>query len=473
MGDSLAALLPEPEKEYEKYITGMFSLLSFFLSSDDDGGTGLILQAIQQAVSEIENYIREFNFEEIGSKLRARWAYLNQCLKTLKDTRDDGVLPDWKSFLQDQAGADTADSAYNLTHELWDLHIVTTMQKGALDLWSWGETLVLMCRKLLIQTVALEEAKANLVGDQAQTLAARATWWGHYDQFANEVAAVTPRAWRFIQDQIDNRLCRVVMGTNVPWAREFAKDTAVGGNIYDSYGVFAERRPWDPWGPWNPAHTGQAKPDPTWEPDAVLVSLSWSWNANGTPTVPVVQLDVIQRAYRDYIAGKIGNASADTDPGLASQLDTAVAGIMNTIDQWVSQLATWVSAVPPRAPANPPSWTLNEDNGNRWPDGAILQYSYSLGNVPSENGPSLGDASGLPTRWTANIKPQAAQYPKLTFSAAEDKMAGGTARYVYRKITLPASSGKPGSITISEVAAMTVNETTWTDTYVYPSQQST
>ena len=107
---------------------------------------------------------------------------------------------------------------FDVTEGIWNVHVADKWEVGALDGWAAAQSMVLHCLKLMCQTDAVDEAQARSAGDLQGMFDQRERWYGLYELFATEIRKKAQMARRWINDQIDDRLCRVGVGY---WADAF------------------------------------------------------------------------------------------------------------------------------------------------------------------------------------------------------------------------------------------------------------
>lgn len=142
-------------------------------------------------------------------------------------------------------------------------------------------------------------------------------------------------ARRWINDQIDDRLCRVGVGY---WSDTFhVMDRSLVGESFEGR-VIAE---------------GWAGKNEVPDPVAVTVISRISMDSPAPPPMDAAAMEILDethRRYRDYVAGSIDGSQR----GLAAWLDWSFAGVAEVIATWESQLQAWADMVPPRAPRKAP-----------------------------------------------------------------------------------------------------------------------
>ena len=279
---------------------------------------------------------------------------------------DSEVIPGWYEWL-DREWKSGGESLFDTTEMIWRLHIATSWDAGALDGWATGESLILMCLKLLAQTIALYESHARSRNDQPQIFLQRARWYAIYQLFAAEVRRQGPAALRWIHDQVDDRLGKVVLARWEQWDEYWIQDLALPPNPGQdgrATGRLVAK-----------GHSGEGSQN---DPVAYAIQWALSWSKKYGP---YLQIDNMALAYRDYIAG----TQDGSQPGIAGGLDNSFTGVVSAIAKWEEQLRGWTSQVPPAAVRYRPSWTIGPATGQPWPTGVqTVRYAYSLGGPPGD-----------------------------------------------------------------------------------------
>ncbi|PBC35741.1 hypothetical protein CJ178_30155 [Rhodococcus sp. ACPA4] len=406
-----------------------FDLVSLFVSPGTTS-TEVILKELESVKTQLEEYIAQVAFDK-------DFADISICAGAVKDQLNIMQAMNWQAFpnpgwvalLQDntQPGA---SCAYTATGQIWELWLTTTEQLGALDAWVAGESVVLMCMKLQIQTAATLEAQARAKLDWQGVYDQQVAWWTFYNIFKQEVEEKSAAVLAWIIDQIDDRFVRV-SGVHDDFDHmldrgETFTDTGAGDDPQETHFL---------------ASGGSDFPGPDYAPVADTHSLA------GATISPVTA------NYHAYMGA------------LGTDLDRCYAGATSAVNAWTAAAQTWQIALPPIAPDKAPAVKMEPGDGTPWPAGSEVKYSYALGNSRGVATPSLtDDPHGMPTNWTMPQPPPAGCYPTLTFDTATDAELGGVTRYLYRTLY----QGTPLATTLQCIAAMPVAQATFTDDFVHP-----
>ena len=333
-----AALAPALPDHFGALASAGFSLADYFTSSTDGSAAEMeqaVEQMLQQVTTGIDNYISVFDYIKNRSALKSFTDCLGTRLQVMKNMAGNAsAIPGWYGWLErnSQSGG---GGLLDVAEDIWNVHVADKWEVGALDGWAAAQSMVLHCLKLMCQTDAVYEAQARSAGDLQGMFDQRERWYGLYELFATEIRKKAQMARRWINDQIDDRLCRVGVGY---WSDTFhVMDRSLVGESFEGR-VIAE---------------GWAGKNEVPDPVAVTVISRISMDSPAPPPMDAAAMEILDethRRYRDYVAGSIDGSQR----GLAAWLDWSFAGVAEVIATWESQLQAWADMVPPRAPRKAP-----------------------------------------------------------------------------------------------------------------------
>lgn len=428
---TLSFALPAP---YGAIASVGFDLVSMFLSGGSSDTTTILLKEMESVKTQLETYIAQVAFDTDFSNISTCSGSVNDKLHAMQNMGWQlWSDPGWDQLLQSNTQP-TGACAYSATREIWDLWLTSTEQIGALDAWVAGESVILTCIKLQLQTAAVREAQARTNNDWETVFDEREAWWGFYNTFQSEVQQQSAAIQAWIIDQIDDRLAQVVGPCDI---NSHSEEGDIGETFSDP-GI----------GDDGSTH-GLLFDDPV-DPDAGHpdAQVSDPYILGSGETISTVRYN-----YITYLAN------------LADDLDASYAGAILAVNSWVSSLNSWQVALPPAAPATAPSVKISTGVGGTWPADCELEYSYALGNSKGIDTPSLtDDPHGSVTNWSLAVTCETGQYPTLTFDTTTDTNIGGVTRYVYRKLLL-AGSATPIRQCVTTIP---VAQSMWTDGFVHP-----
>jgi hypothetical protein len=389
VASSVSWALPMP---WGAVVTGGLAVFKILLGSIHDDKPSP-LDALRKGLEEFikQDHLREYaaDFHAFSMELNAKISGLNITADQLAD-QGEHYFDDLQSWLKGDGGWDRVHRSCIQLYELLVREAIKEQAdmdriKQELDLYVTGVTLWMTGRKIHMQVLAAEAARAHKLEDETIFLDKTRSWLSEYREIRNMVmgAAADPQLSEGYFQQASTQIDR--FSTLRLAGISGVRKVTVYRNEYHGNGL---------WGAYGPSsHDGWTFVD--------------SVVGDGDDTHFVEDLYTGDPCHRKQISAK-PQVEQDREryvKKITSEIDEIVKTAKNAANGWKTSLDRFATQLPPPGPKDRPTVTALKagpptPQGERWVKGNKVQYAVGLKNEkgPSGAGPwsdplSIGDTA--------------------------------------------------------------------------------